>query len=129
MYGGYFVECQYFRKVSVVKTSMKVLVEEINKKNKKTKSLVNINDRFLENLDPAKLHVLRAHVPTCLACLLAHVPTCFMCLRANVSYVLTCSRNNESCVLSWSRANVPFVLMCSRANLPYVLTWSRALRA
>ena len=48
--------------------------------------------RFLD-LESAKLHALRAHVPTCLVCLYAHMPMCLACLRALRAYVpcvLTC---------------------------------------
>ena len=40
-------------------------------------------------LESAKLCVLRAHVPACLACSRSNI---FTCLRVNVSCVLTCQR-------------------------------------
>ena len=110
----------------------------------KVPSLCNyIEAEFFES---AKLHVLRAYVPNCLAYLLAHAPWCLACLRAQclaclyVHYqrtlhgyvprclcLLTCSQTNVSYVLKCSRANTSCVITCSRANLPYMLTWSTYL--
>ena len=78
---------------------------------------------FLEHLSSstdksAKLHALRAHVPTCLAFLRAHVPTCFACLRALRAYVPTC--------LACLRAHVPGVLCvptCSRDITKISFQW------
>ena len=79
--------------------------------------------------ESAKLRILRAHVPMCLACLRAHVPTCLLCLRA---HVLTCQlalRAHTPTCLPCLRAHVPTCFACSRANVPCVFTCWRALRA
>ena len=81
--------------------------------------------------ESVKLHTLRAHEPTCLACLCVLVSTCLECLRA---YLLTClawlyalaylvcSSANVSCVLTSLRTRVLCMLSCSLAKVPYVLT-------
>ena len=69
--------------------------------------------------------VLRAYIPTCLACLRAHVSTCLACWCANVLCVFTCQRVFRAYVQSALRVlvltwNVPCVLTCSRAHVPCV---------
>ena len=63
-------------------------------------------------LESAKLCILRAHVPACLAWSRAHVLTslCVACQRVLRAYVSTC-------------------LACLPAQVPCVLTCSGALRA
>ena len=81
-------------------------------------------------VESAKLHALRAHMPTCLACLHAHVPCVLTCSHANVPCMLTCSNANVPCVLTYSCANMSCVLMCQRALhafCAYMPTCSRAI--
>ena len=70
----------------------------------------------------AKLHALRAFIPTCLACLLSHVPTCLWYLRAHVPTCLACLLAR---VFTCQRALHGYVLACQRslsALSTYVLT-------
>ena len=81
--------------------------------------------RVLRAHVPTWLACSRAHVPMCLACLRAHVPTCLACLRTNVLCVLTCLAclcAHVPCVFTCSHVNVPCVLTCSCVNLPSSIT-------
>ena len=72
----------------------------------------SIKMRVLRAKVPTCLACLRAHVPTCLACLRDHVPTCLTCLRADVSTCLACLRADVPTCLAWLSARVATCLAC-----------------
>ena len=81
--------------------------------------------------------VLRAYIPTCLACLRAHVSTCLACWCANVLCVFTCQRVFRAyvqsalrvLVLTWQCPLRAYMLTCPRTLRALPANWQSALRA